>query len=71
MTPGRAGAAREALEPADVPSKCPACNSRDVVTTSKVIDAYSYWRCGACGEVWNVARQREGSRYAYRRPFGR
>jgi hypothetical protein len=41
------------------------------VTTSKVVNASSYWRCGACGEVWNIARQAEGSRYAHRRAFGR
>lgn len=54
-----------------VPAKCPSCNSRDIVTTSKVIDASAYWRCESCGEVWNMARQRAGSRYAYDRPFGR
>lgn len=67
----RVSRASEQPEPVVAPSKCPSCNSRDIVTTSKVVDAYSYWRCGACGEVWNVARQAEGSRYAYRRPFGR
>lgn len=63
--------ARQAAEPADVPAKCPACGSRDVVTTSKVVDSSSYWRCGGCGEVWNIGRQREASRYSYRHPFGR
>jgi transposase-like protein len=62
---------REASEAADVPAKCPACGSRDVVTTSKVVDSSSYWRCGGCGEVWNIGRQREASRYSYKNPFGR
>jgi predicted Zn finger-like uncharacterized protein len=65
------GRAIEQPEPIEIPSKCPSCGSRDVVTASKVVDASTYWRCGGCGEVWNIARQREGSRYAYRRPFGR
>ncbi len=55
---------------ADRPGKCPSCGSRDIVTTSKVIDASTYWRCGSCGEIWNVERQRAGLRLAYRRPFG-
>jgi len=46
------------------PSRCPACRSQDVKTTSKVASADAYWRCGDCGEVWNVARHRAGSRYA-------
>ena len=58
-------------EPGEAPTRCPSCGARDVVTTSKVVDASSYWRCGACGEVWNVARQREASRYVGRRAFGR
>jgi transposase-like protein len=62
---------REASVPADVPAKCPACGSRDVVTTSKVVDSSSYWRCGGCGEVWNIGRQREANRYSYKHPFGR
>ena len=57
-------------EPGEVPKACPSCGSRDVVTTSKVVDASSYWRCGACGEVWNIGRQREANRYSIR-PFGR
>jgi transposase-like protein len=52
------------------PTHCPACRSSDVKTTSKVIDASTYWRCGACGEVWNVARLRAASRYQFD-PFRR
>jgi hypothetical protein len=50
------------------PSRCPACRSQDVKTTSKVASVDAYWRCGACGEVWNVARHRAGSRYARNLP---
>ena len=40
------------------PTECPACRSSDVKTTSKVVNAESYWRCESCGEVWNAARRR-------------
>jgi hypothetical protein len=53
------------------PTHCPTCRSQNLTTTSKVVNAESYWRCEACGEVWNVARLRAGSRYAAYRPFGR
>jgi hypothetical protein len=39
------------------PSKCPACRSSDITTTSKIVTAQAYWRCVACGEVWNVRRR--------------
>ena len=55
----------------EVPARCPACRSQDVKTTSKVASVDAYWRCGDCGEVWNVARHRAGSRYANDRPFRR
>ena len=59
------------LDEPETPSRCPACRSQDVKTTSKVASADAYWRCQACGEVWNVARHRAGSRYANDRPFRR
>ena len=59
------------LEDAAPPARCPACRSQDVKTTSKVATVDAYWRCGDCGEVWNVARHRAGSRYAPERPFRR
>jgi len=46
------------------PSRCPVCRSQDVTTTGKAASVDAYWRCGACGEVWNVARHKAGSRYA-------
>ena len=55
----------------ELPSQCPTCRSQDLKTTSKAVNAETYWRCCACGEVWNVARLREGSRYATYRPFRR
>lgn len=55
----------------EAPARCPACRSQDVTTTSKIPSVDNYWRCGSCGEVWNVARHRAGSRYAHDRPFRR
>jgi hypothetical protein len=42
-----------------VPTGCPACQSTEIATTSKTIDAATYWRCRKCGEVWNVGRRRD------------
>jgi predicted Zn finger-like uncharacterized protein len=46
------------------PTQCPSCRSSDVMTTSKVVTSASYWRCGACGEVWNAERLKAASRYS-------
>jgi transposase-like protein len=48
------------------PSACPACRSSDITTANKTVTAETYWRCLACGEVWNVAR-REANRPS---PYG-
>lgn len=41
------------------PTACPTCRSVDVTTTAgKAITPESYWRCMACGEMWNHARHR-------------
>ena len=52
----------EAEQP-HVPAQCPSCGSRDLMTTSKVVTSSSYWRCGGCGDIWNIERLRQGSRY--------
>jgi ribosomal protein L37AE/L43A len=49
------------------PSSCPACRSTDVCTTSKTIDEATYWRCRACGEVWNASRRRPTEPPRFRR----
>ena len=72
----RAGAedVREALRNPDgtaAPLQCPACRSRDVMTTSKTVNTETYWRCRGCGNVWNVRRQRAASRQARDLPFRR
>jgi transposase-like protein len=53
---------------AEVPASCPSCGAKDISTTSKVANSESYWRCAACGDVWNAGRRREASRYNYRMP---
>ena len=57
----------QASETPHVPAKCPSCGSSDLVTTSKVVTAATYWRCEGCGDVWNAERLRQGTRYAPRR----
>jgi ribosomal protein L37AE/L43A len=38
------------------PAACPFCESKAVGTLAKVITASTYWRCQACGEMWNPER---------------
>jgi predicted Zn finger-like uncharacterized protein len=40
------------------PTSCPSCRSGAIVTSTKVPDVDSYWRCTICGEVWNASRVR-------------
>jgi transposase-like protein len=49
------------------PAKCPHCGDRDVVTTSKLVDANTHWRCQACGGLWNIDRRGSASRFGFRR----
>ena len=39
------------------PTVCPACRSSSITTTARNPDEHTYWRCGGCGEVWNVSRR--------------
>jgi ribosomal protein L37AE/L43A len=50
-------------EPTEPPDRCPQCGSPRVKTTSKAITASTYWRCEACGEIWNVGRRQPSGRY--------
>ena len=50
----------------DAPLTCPSCASVRLTTASKTINASTYWRCTACGEVWNVARRQETLPYSRR-----
>jgi transposase-like protein len=59
---GNAGPVRSSpTNPADAPTRCPACQSRAISTTARNPDEHTYWRCDGCGEVWNAAR-REATR---------
>ena len=44
------------------PKACPFCTSVDVSTTSKAVNVSTYWRCIACGQIWNADRLRYGQR---------
>ena len=45
------------------PTACPFCGSASITTTSEKADASAYWRCTACGEMWNLGRLQASSRY--------
>ena len=59
--------------PSDTPANqvpvCPFCQSTAVTTAAKTVNDATYWRCGACGEVWNVARLQQGTSSRSRRPW--
>lgn len=40
------------------PASCPFCQSPNVKTKTAAgkVDPDSYWRCEACGEMWNAGR---------------
>ena len=42
------------------PEACPFCKSRNIGTTSKAVDASTYWRCTKCGQIWNALRLQHG-----------
>jgi transposase-like protein len=35
---------------------CPFCQSKQVSTTDKTTGPDAYWRCHACGQIWNPSR---------------
>lgn len=41
---------------------CPFCRSTRVATASKTVSDSTYWRCLACGEIWNPTRARVSPR---------
>jgi transposase-like protein len=44
------------------PTACPFCRSSKITTASEKADAQAYWRCEACGEMWNLDRLNTASR---------
>jgi transposase-like protein len=51
----------------DLPTACPFCRSPRILTAGERVDSSSYWRCEACGQMWNVDRLRAPGRYPYDR----
>ena len=49
-------------DPVISPTVCPFCGSSKITTTSAKVATSSYWRCGTCGDVWNVERLRAPAR---------
>jgi ribosomal protein L37AE/L43A len=47
--------------PVSAPGFCPSCRSTAVTTKAKAIDESTYWRCTACGEIWNPGRHNPAS----------
>jgi transposase-like protein len=45
-----------------IPKTCPACRSTDLEHASKTVTESTYWRCGRCGEIWNIGRRRRDVR---------
>jgi predicted Zn finger-like uncharacterized protein len=45
-------------DPVKRPAECPECRSKSIGTLAKIITADTYWRCQACGTVWNEMRCR-------------
>jgi transposase-like protein len=43
--------------------ECPFCQSRNISTTGETTSSSTYWRCHACGEIWNPTRQTQPARY--------
>jgi hypothetical protein len=58
------GASRSAPpeQPVQCPDVCPFCQSKAVGTLAKVITVSTYWRCQACGEMWNPQRLESATR---------
>jgi transposase-like protein len=55
-----------APDPPAAPTACPFCRSPKVTAAGEKFDASTYWRCEACGEMWNLARlQSDTHRYKY------
>jgi ribosomal protein L37AE/L43A len=45
------------------PSRCPFCRSPAVTATGQKITVATYWRCEACGQVWNPLRLRPSNSF--------
>jgi transposase-like protein len=48
---------------AAIATNCPFCRSNQVSTTSKTVSSSTYWRCQACGEIWNPSREQSANSF--------
>lgn len=53
-------------EPIARPECCPFCRSKAIGTLAKVVTRSTFWRCQACGQVWDVASRGPSKDYRYR-----
>ena len=52
--------------PPTIPTACPFCRATTLSSPTEKLDPHAYWRCEACGEMWNSARlQTTQSRYGH------
>jgi len=49
------------------PTVCPFCRSARISIPNEKISASTYWRCDACGQMWNVKRHTASLRSPYDR----
>jgi hypothetical protein len=49
------------------PTVCPFCRSARISIPNEKVSASTYWRCDACGQMWNVNRHTGSQRPSYDR----
>ena len=49
------------------PTVCPFCRSARISIPNEKVSASTYWRCDACGQMWNVKRHTASLRSPYDR----
>ena len=42
--------------PFEAPTACPFCHATKIKAAKEKVDVSTYWRCEACGEIWNISR---------------
>ena len=52
-------------ETVERPDMCPFCRSTNFGTVAKTITTSTYWRCEACGEIWNARNLRSTPSMTY------
>ena len=49
--------------PPTAPTACPFCRATTIRSPGEKVDLDAYWRCEACGEMWNLSRMQSLHRY--------